>query len=103
MYLKAIWPDLWGAFLRFGRPRGPGKTQQKGGGRGPPIFEGLPGGPAKPQKHTQKDPARLPSGTQAKIKINTVLPPPGSEPESIKNTKFPIENGNNIEQRFKNS
>ena len=25
-YLKAIWPDLLGAFLRSGRPRGPGKT-----------------------------------------------------------------------------
>ncbi len=25
-YLKAVWPDFLGAFLRSGRPRGPGKA-----------------------------------------------------------------------------
>ncbi len=25
-YLKAVWPDFWGAFLKSGRPRGPGKA-----------------------------------------------------------------------------
>ncbi len=28
-YLKAVWPDLWGAFLRSRRPRGPGKAFNK--------------------------------------------------------------------------
>ncbi len=57
---------LGGAFLRFGRPRGPGKAFQKVGGEDPHIFEGSPGppGPARPQKRTQTNPARLPSGTQ---------------------------------------
>ncbi len=42
-YLKAIWPDFLGAFLRSGRPRGPGKSFQNVGGEDPHIFEGLPG------------------------------------------------------------
>jgi hypothetical protein len=65
-YLKAVWPFFFGAFLRSGRLRGPGKAFQTVGGEAPRIFEGLPGPPglARPQKCTQKDPARLPSGTQ---------------------------------------
>ena len=56
----------WGAFLRSGRPRGPGKAFQKVGVLAPHLFEGLPGrpGPARPQKNTPKNPARLPAGTQ---------------------------------------
>ncbi len=42
-YLKAVWPDLLGAFLKSGRPRGPGKALKSVGGFAPHIFEGLPG------------------------------------------------------------
>ncbi len=40
----------WVAFLRFDRPRGPGKAPKNVGGEAPHIFEGLPGppGPARP-------------------------------------------------------
>ncbi len=52
--------------MKSGRPRGPGKALQNVGGFAPHIFEGFPGpaGPARPQKRTPKNPARLPSGTQ---------------------------------------
>jgi hypothetical protein len=66
-YLKAVWPDLLGAILRSGRPRGPGKAFKNVGGFAPHIMEGLPGppGPARLQKRSQTNPARLPSGTQS--------------------------------------
>jgi hypothetical protein len=52
--MKAVWPDFWGAFLKTGRPRGPGKTFRNVGGEAPHISEGLSGlpGPARPQKRT---------------------------------------------------
>ena len=55
-----------GEFLRSGRPRGPGKVFKKVGSEAPHILEGLPGppGPARPQRCTPKNQARLPSGTQ---------------------------------------
>ena len=55
-----------GAFLRSGGARGPGKALKKVGAKPPRIFEGFPRppGPARPQKGTPKNPARLPSGTQ---------------------------------------
>ncbi len=55
-YLKAIWPDLLGAFLKSGRPRAPGKARKKVGGFAPQILAGRPGprGPARPQKRTTK-------------------------------------------------
>ncbi len=62
--MKAVWFE--DAFLRSGWPRGPGKAFENVGGEGPHIFEGFlgPPGPARPQKSTQQNPARLPSGTQ---------------------------------------
>ena len=47
---------IWGAFLRSGRPRRPGKALKNVGGFAPHMFEGLPGppGPARPQKRTPK-------------------------------------------------
>ncbi len=65
-YLKAVWTDFWGAFLRSGRPRGLGKAFQKIGGFAPHICEGFSGppGPARLQKCTKTTPARLPPGTQ---------------------------------------
>jgi hypothetical protein len=47
---------LLGAFLRSGRPRGPGKALKKVGGEAPHIFEGLFGapGPARRQTGTPK-------------------------------------------------
>ncbi len=49
-------PDLGDAFLKSGRPRGPGKALKIVGGEAPHILEGLPGppGPARPQKRTQQ-------------------------------------------------
>ncbi len=44
-YLKAVWPDFWGAFLKSGRPRGPGKAFRSVGVEAPHIFEGLLGPP----------------------------------------------------------
>ncbi len=49
-YLKAVWPGFWGAFLRSGRPRGPGKALQNVGATGPKprktkIYDLSPGGP----------------------------------------------------------
>ncbi len=57
-----------GAFLRSGRPRGPGKAFKSVGGFASDISEGFPGppGPARPQKRNPQTPARLPSGTQQK-------------------------------------
>ena len=50
--------NFGGAFLKSGRTRGPGKALQNVGARsGPP-------GPARPQKCTQTNPARLASSTQ---------------------------------------
>ena len=68
-YLKAIWLDFWGAFLKSGRPRGPWKAFKNVGGDAPHLFEGLPGPPglARPQKCTPTNPARLPSGTQVQL------------------------------------
>jgi hypothetical protein len=45
---------------------GPRESFKKVGGEPPRILGALPGplGPAKPQKRTQKHPARLPSGTE---------------------------------------
>ncbi len=37
-YLKAVWPDLLGAFLRSGRPWGPQKALKSVGGKAPPPF-----------------------------------------------------------------
>ena len=58
-YLRAVWPDLLGAFLRSGRPRGPGKAFKNVGGEAPHILEGFPGppGPARLQKGTQQNQA----------------------------------------------
>jgi hypothetical protein len=56
-YLKAVWPDLLGAFLRSGRPRGPGKALTH-------ILEGLPGAGQTSKMQHPKCPARLPSGYQ---------------------------------------
>ncbi len=55
-----------GAFLRSGRPRGPGRPSKMWWASPPHFFEGIPGppGPARLQKSTPKIPARLPSGTQ---------------------------------------
>ena len=41
-------------------------------GASPHIFEGRPGppGPARPQKHTPNNPARLPSGTRSSITVS---------------------------------
>ncbi len=52
--------------MRSGRPRGLGKAFRNAGGEAPHLFEGFPGppGPARPQKFTPKNLARLPSGTQ---------------------------------------
>ncbi len=45
------------AFLKSGRPRGPGKAFQNVGGEAPHILEGLPGpGPARPQKRSPEKP-----------------------------------------------
>ncbi len=61
-YMKAAWPGFWGAFLRSGR--GARESPQKCGGRSPSHFARLPrdAGPARPQKCTPKNTARLPSG-----------------------------------------
>ncbi len=70
-YLKAVWPEIVGCFLRSGRPRGPPKMWRAS----PPTFlKAFPGppGPARPQKRTPKNPARLTSGTQH---IKTLLKP----------------------------
>ncbi len=55
-----------GAFLKSGRPRGLRKAFKNVGGFAPHRFEGLPGlpGPARPQKCSPTNPARLLSGTQ---------------------------------------
>ncbi len=55
-YLEAVWPDFWGAFLRFGWPRGPGKAFKNVGGEASHIFEGFPGprGRPDPKKSPQK-------------------------------------------------
>ena len=54
-YLKAVWPDFWGAFSKSGWARGPGKASKSVGDFAPHIFEGFPGAPgqARPQKRTQ--------------------------------------------------
>ena len=58
--------------MKAGRPRGPRKAFKKVGGEAPHLFEGLVGlpGPARPQKRTPKDPARLPSGTQVQYHLH---------------------------------
>ncbi len=43
--LKAVWPDLLGAFLRSGQPRRARESLQKCGGFAPHIFEGQPRAP----------------------------------------------------------
>ncbi len=58
-YLKAVWPDLLGVFLRSGRPRGPGKAFKNVGGFAPHSFEGSPGLPgpsycSSPRQKKQK-------------------------------------------------
>ncbi len=55
-YLKAVWPGFWGAFLKSGRPRGPGKALKNVRGFAPHILEGFPGppGPARLKKTPQK-------------------------------------------------
>ncbi len=65
-YLKAVWPDLCCAFLRYGWPRGPGKAFKNVGGASPPTFlKASPGPRGRPdRKRTPKNMARLPSGTQ---------------------------------------
>ncbi len=65
-YLNAVWPNFVGAFLRSGRPRGPGIAFKNVRGFAPHIFEGFPGPPglARPQTCTPKNQPRLPSGTQ---------------------------------------
>ncbi len=37
-YLKAVWPFLGGAFLRSGRPPGPGEARKSVEGVAPPKF-----------------------------------------------------------------
>ncbi len=69
-YLKAIWPAFFlGAFLRSGRPRGPGKAFKNVGGFA--DLRAIPGPPGAGQtsKMHSQNPARLPSGTR------TSLPP----------------------------
>jgi hypothetical protein len=56
-YLKAVWPDFLGAFLRSGWPRGPGKALKKVGGFAPHISEGpsrVPGAGQTSKMHPQK-------------------------------------------------
>ena len=57
-YLKAVWPDFGGAFLRSGRPRGTRKAFKSVGGFAPHLFEVFPGppGPARLQKRTPQIP-----------------------------------------------
>ncbi len=57
---------LGGAFLRSGRLRGPGEAFKNAGGFAPYLFEDFPGppGPARRQKCTSQNAARLPSGAQ---------------------------------------
>ncbi len=65
-YLKAVWPEFFGSVLgAWAAPWG-FKTIQKCGGEAPYILGWFqsPQGPPRPQKPTQKHPARLPSGTQ---------------------------------------
>ncbi len=71
-YIKAVWPHFLAAFLRSGRPRGPGKALQNMGGFAPHMFEDFPGppGPARPQKRSPTNSARLPSGTQSPAQGN---------------------------------
>jgi hypothetical protein len=54
---------FWGACLRSGRPRRPGKVFKKVGCEAPHLFEGLPGppGPARLQKRSQKTPGQTAS------------------------------------------
>ncbi len=47
-YLKAVWPDFVGAFLRSGRPRGPGKAFQNVGGEAPTDLKASPGPRGRP-------------------------------------------------------
>ncbi len=42
-YLKAIWPDFGGAFLRSGRPRGPGIAFKNVGASPPTFLKAFPG------------------------------------------------------------
>ncbi len=87
----------WDAFLRSRRPRGPGKAFKKVWGEAPHIFEGLPGppGPARPQKCTPTNPARLPSGTQhpapgpRPMKLTVVGPPQATDSPRVVPSRFP--------------
>ncbi len=83
-YLKAIWPDLLGELLRSGRPRGPGKAFKNVGGEAPHLFEGFPRppGPARIQKRTPTNPARLPSGTRFETRpAAQVMRPSAHDPQ----------------------
>ncbi len=87
------------AFLRSGRPGGPGKTLKNVGGEAPHLVEGLSGppGPARPQKCTPKHPARLPSGTQeyvcfmrAATQTSRLTPPAGLPSPNTPSNNAPI-------------
>ena len=71
LWLCSIWvPEgslagfFWGAFLRSGRPRGPGTTLKKVGASPPADLRAFPGpGAGQTSKTHPTNPARLPSGT----------------------------------------
>ena len=44
--MKAVWPDFWGACLRY--LRGPGEACKKVGGEAPRLLEGVPGPRGRP-------------------------------------------------------
>jgi hypothetical protein len=64
-YLKAGWPDFWGAFWRSG-PGGPGKPSKMWGCEAPIFLKALPSRDRPNLKNTppKTKSARLPSGTQ---------------------------------------
>ena len=47
-YLKAIWLDFLGAFLRSGRPRGPGQALKMWGAKPPTFLKPFPGPRGRP-------------------------------------------------------
>ena len=47
-YLKAVWPNLLGAFLKSGRPRRPGKAFKNVGGEAATFLKASPGPRGRP-------------------------------------------------------
>ncbi len=65
-YLRAVWPEFFGCIFEVWPAPGARESLQKCGGLRPP-----PPGPARLQKCTPKNPARLPSGTQLMVRISS--------------------------------